>query len=136
MKKRNLKRDEGKERFWRETISRQAASGQSVRAYCRVRGLTESAFYFWRRELKKRDGEKRRLRADRSFSGDERKPEPENGSLFVPVVAEPLGKTAVATAGGTADVEMVLPSGSVVRWAGGDVDAWVEAIAALEARLC
>ena len=41
----NKRRDAGKERFWREVLKRQAASGLSVRAFCRRESLTESAFY-------------------------------------------------------------------------------------------
>ncbi len=46
MKKWCSKRDAEKERFWREAIGQQAESGQAVRAFCRERKLTESAFYF------------------------------------------------------------------------------------------
>jgi transposase-like protein len=50
-------RDTAKERRWRETVRRFARSGLSVRAFCRRERLAESAFYFWRRELARRDGE-------------------------------------------------------------------------------
>ena len=66
MKKGCLKRDVAKERFWREVIGEQAGSGQSVRAFCRERRLTESAFYFWRRELKQRKAQKQVPQTDRS----------------------------------------------------------------------
>ena len=33
-----------------------AASGQSVREFCAARRLKESALYFWRREIQRRDG--------------------------------------------------------------------------------
>ena len=69
-----------------------------------------------------------------------------SSELFVPMVAEALGKTVAATAdetiGATASetpatsVEMTLPSGSVLRWPGCDLNELAEAIAALEARLC
>jgi hypothetical protein len=50
-------RNLAKERRWREAIEGQASSGHSVRAYCRREGLAESAFYFWRREIARRDVE-------------------------------------------------------------------------------
>lgn len=52
-------RDEGRERRWRELIARQRRSGQSVRGFCRGEGLAESAFHFWRRELRQREGQAR-----------------------------------------------------------------------------
>ena len=40
---------------WRRVVEGHVGSGQSVRAYCATRGVRESAFYFWRRELARRD---------------------------------------------------------------------------------
>jgi transposase-like protein len=48
-------RDPARERSWRETILDWQASGLSIRAYCRLHGLTETAFHYWRRELRRRD---------------------------------------------------------------------------------
>ena len=53
----NRQRDMEKERFWRELLSRQAASGLSVRAFCRQEGLGESSLHAWRRTIRERDGE-------------------------------------------------------------------------------
>ena len=53
----NKRRDAGKERFWRDVLKRQAASGLSVRAFCEREKLTESAFYAWRRTLAERNTE-------------------------------------------------------------------------------
>ena len=114
--KRGSRRDPAKERFWRETLREQVASGQSVRAFCRQRQLNESAFYFWRRELKQRKAQKE--------DGTE------GNRLFVPVVAEPVAEATASS------MEMTLPSGAVLRWSGGDTDAAAEWIAKLEARLC
>jgi len=44
-------RDFVKERQWRRWLEEQQASGLSVRAFCRRRGLQEQAFYQWRRTL-------------------------------------------------------------------------------------
>jgi len=54
----NRNRDAGRERFWRATLKRQAASGLSVRAFCRQETLAESNFYAWRRTIAERDQEK------------------------------------------------------------------------------
>lgn len=50
-------RDPVKEQFWRDALKRFAASGQSVREFCAARQLTETAFYFWRNEIRRRDGQ-------------------------------------------------------------------------------
>jgi len=48
-------RDEKKQAFWRKAFREQKHSGLSIRAFCRERALPESAFYFWRRELARRE---------------------------------------------------------------------------------
>jgi transposase len=48
------RRDPARERFWREKVQGQTASGLSVGAYCRRHRLRSSAFYYWRRALAKR----------------------------------------------------------------------------------
>jgi transposase-like protein len=49
------RRDIAKEQYWRELVERQAASGQSVRAFCAQEALDENAFYSWRRTIRQRD---------------------------------------------------------------------------------
>lgn len=49
------RRDVALERRWRERVARWEASGLSVRAFCRQRGLTEPTFHYWKRELRSRD---------------------------------------------------------------------------------
>lgn len=38
---------------WRRSIVAQAESGRSVRSWCRLHGVNENSFYWWRRELLK-----------------------------------------------------------------------------------
>lgn len=60
------RRDPAKEAFWRETVSRQPQSGLGVRAFCAAEGLKVPAFYFWKREIGRRDaGQPRTDRAGR-----------------------------------------------------------------------
>ena len=47
-------RDRRLEARWRRIIRDQGRSGLGVREFCRKSKLRESAFYFWRRELKLR----------------------------------------------------------------------------------
>jgi hypothetical protein len=44
---------EQRRELWRQRIAQQEGSGQSIRAYCRGRGLPEHAFYGWRQRLRK-----------------------------------------------------------------------------------
>ena len=39
---------------WREIVSGHPCSGQTVRAYCKARQVTEASFFFWRREMERR----------------------------------------------------------------------------------
>jgi len=48
-------RDPAKEALWRQTLKRFATSGLSVREFCNREGVTESAFYAWRRTIGERD---------------------------------------------------------------------------------
>lgn len=92
-------RDEAKEQFWREMISRQPGSGLSIRAYCRRRRVRESAFYFWRGEL-----------ARRGVSG-------EPGPAFVPVrLTDDSGPQAAPA------VERVVENGRSDTRAGGCIE--------------
>ncbi|HEY9775765.1 MAG TPA: hypothetical protein V6C81_18515 [Planktothrix sp.] len=45
------KRDSSKESFWKEQLELWQKSGLSVRAFCAERGIVETSFYAWRREL-------------------------------------------------------------------------------------
>ena len=49
-------RSQEKESFWRLHLDRHRSSGESIRGYCRVRGLSDALFHFWRREIARRDG--------------------------------------------------------------------------------
>jgi transposase-like protein len=57
----DVKRDAEKEKFWRKAIREASGSGRSDRGFCRERGLKDSLFYAWRRELKRRDREDNQL---------------------------------------------------------------------------
>jgi transposase-like protein len=50
-------RDLKKEEFWRRMLRRQAGSGLSFRAWCLKHNLQQSALYWWRRELARRDAD-------------------------------------------------------------------------------
>jgi len=47
--------DLGLERSWRQRLRQFERSGLSVRQFCRAEGVEEYTFFWWRRELAKRD---------------------------------------------------------------------------------
>jgi transposase len=104
------RRDSGREQFWRDTVAAWKRSGESVRAYCLSRGLSEASFYGWRRTLKERD----------------QQPAPRCAPMLVPVRVVP-----------DAVLEVVLPSGLVVRVpARADASTIATLVAALRTAAC
>lgn len=128
-------RDGRREARWRRIIREQGRSGLGVRAFCSKSKLTENAFYFWRRELLRRDGERheaeqeqRRLATHRA-----RRRQAATVPAFVPVcVAE---GTAARSAGGRIEIE--LSGGQRVHVVPPiDRQALADVLAVLEARSC
>lgn len=85
--------DPAKEAYWRKVLKRFAASGLSVREFCKREQLTESQFYAWRRTIDERDDTRT------------------SGPAFVPAVVteEAARESSIAVA---------LPSGCVLRFSG------------------
>jgi transposase-like protein len=52
---RKRRRDPQREQFWREILAAWQESGQSIRAFCADRGVSEASFFAWRRTLRQRD---------------------------------------------------------------------------------
>lgn len=52
------KRDLACEERWRRTIAEWASSGLTAKAFSADRGLSVNSLYSWRRELRRRDGER------------------------------------------------------------------------------
>jgi hypothetical protein len=50
-------RDLKLEHFWRRHLEQQRSSGLTARAFCREHGLRETSFFFWKKEIAKRDRE-------------------------------------------------------------------------------
>jgi transposase-like protein len=49
------RRDPNREAFWRLALARQRQSGLGVGQWCSAHGVTDSAFYYWRTTLARRD---------------------------------------------------------------------------------
>jgi len=101
------RRDRNKETFWRRILRRQGRSGLSVRAWCRQHGQRESAFYWWRRELARRDAARGDQRPGR------RKPS------FVPVrMALPSRRAGTESSGPDGRIEILLSGDRRIRVSG------------------
>lgn len=108
---RRTRRDRKKEEFWRRRLQAQAGSGLSVRAWCRQRDTRESAFYWWRAQLARRDAE---------------------ASTFAPVQVVADMPPSEVRSGSPGRIEIVLPEGRRVHIVGQvDRRALAEVLAAL-----
>jgi transposase len=85
------RRNKAREQFWRDTIAAWQESGQSVRAFCADRGVSEATFFARRREF-----------IDRKPAGPSADQPP--APLFVPVHVVP-----------DPTIEVLIPGGLVVR---------------------
>ena len=103
-----------KEAGWRRHIEEQAYSGLSIVGYCRRHGLREPGFYWWRRELSRRDAQPPLRRA-----------------TFVPVTVA----TQPPVPAGTGRIEIILSGGRRVRVMGSvDKRMLADVLAVLAAR--
>jgi transposase len=127
-------RDKRREAFWRRAIHKQRNSGLTVRAFCRGSDLSEPTFYYWRRELERRDSAQcqtapkpRKRRTQLSTASL-----PEAVPAFVPVrVTE---ETASKASG---RIEIVLSAGRRVQVIGPvDRAALADVLAVLEGQPC
>ena len=67
----------GREAHWRQALADWGRSGLSKVAFCRERGLSASAFHWWKGELVRRDAARRsRLSRPSSAKGREAKAKP------------------------------------------------------------
>jgi hypothetical protein len=97
------RRDVEKERHWRRVIGEAARSGVSIRRFCQQRQIRKSQFYWWQRELKKRQ-EERAL-----GSGNRRNCPKAAGQATFALVSEDGGEV------GSAGIELVLRDGRRLR---------------------
>ena len=52
-------RSSDRQRYWREVIERQQASGQSIVRFCSQEGLASASFHAWKRRLRPQRGTRR-----------------------------------------------------------------------------
>jgi transposase-like protein len=115
-------RDGRREARWRRIIREHGRSEMGVREFCRRGKLTETAFYFWRRELQRRQAEQ-----------EQRRPaDPSSAPAFVAVRVE---EHSGIRAGGRIEIE--LSGGQRVHVAAPvDRQALADVLAVLEGLRC
>jgi hypothetical protein len=145
MAKRGRAGDPARRQQWQELLERWRQSGQTVREFCRVAEVKESAFYWWRRALSrsrpKPNGGRRassrplagepRRKSAAEMSGPARSDKPA-GAGFLPlqVVLDRAGEPS-------SGVEIHWSNGCSVRLMRGfDRQTLVEVLSELEARPC
>lgn len=135
-------RDEVKEAYWQGKLHEQSRSGLRVREFCRGQKLAEGSFYFWRREIARRQcehkakpGRRQELKRRDQPRGDRavRSAVQSRGhELFVPVrvrAEEPCGR------GG--EIAIVLSGGSRIHLTPPvDRQSLRDILAAMEGRPC
>jgi hypothetical protein len=109
-------RSADRRRYWRETIERQQASGQSIVGFCAREGLSPASFHAWKRRLRRTWHEARRKTATEAL---------------VPI------QIVDAAANAMGNLEVQWPGGVVLRVQGCEaqtIGAVVAALSALPAR--
>jgi hypothetical protein len=123
MRRHGSRRDPAKERFWRNTLQRQEATGLSIREFCAQHNLAENAFYSWRSEIRRRDREagSKTFSAELARFAKRRSSEPVRAQKTHPLEKRaavehpkflPVAVTGIAT---FSLLEIALPSGVVLR---------------------
>lgn len=107
-----------KERFWRGMVARFLAQRSTARDFCRRQRLAESAFYFWRCELSRRDAAAAIKSPETAPIVAEAKPLFQSVAI-VPAArdggdTEPRTKADAGANGGTA-IDLRLADGHVLR---------------------
>lgn len=98
MSSRTRGRGTDRRQFWRRTVKRWKSSGLSVRQFCRKEGVSEPAFYAWRKKVAERQ---------RGPSGTEVSP---CAPTFIEVALPESASTPL---------ELVLRNGAILRIAPG-----------------
>jgi transposase-like protein len=94
--------DPQREQFWRDVLARFAASGLSIRAFCRQEQLREPLFYAWRRTIAQRDGISPTM-GERPMNRKRSPRRPRKRPAFLPVA---VLREALASPGGGISLEL------------------------------
>jgi hypothetical protein len=129
--RRGKQRDPLGEQSWRRTIADQAQSDLPIQAYCRRNSLNPASFRFRRQELARRDAE---ITSARTREHTDSSTRLARAPAFLPVH---VVQDAPAPITLTSPIEIVLPSGPIVRVTPGfDPHALGAVLSVLEGRRC
>ena len=92
--------------YWREVIREQEASGLSIAAFCRQRGIGPASFYSWRTKLRQQEDPADRPRA--KFVPIELSTMPPSPAARIPSAANPAAEAC-------SDFEVTLGNGRRLR---------------------
>ena len=132
-----VSRDRRREAQWRRIVQQHSRSGLSIREFCRRGKLKETAFYFWRSELQRRQAEQEQRRPR---SRAPQSPGASAASAFVAVrlaanTAQPVTHEVRAEAPGRIEIE--LAGGRRIHvTAPVDRSALADVVAVLELQSC
>jgi hypothetical protein len=120
-------RSQAKERSWRQLVERQRRSNLTVRGFCAQAGISEPSFYAWRSELARRDSDAGQPVPSESQTA---RPTAPSTPRFLPVTITEYQRAAAS------HVEVVMPSGLLVRVPAQDTAALRTVLEVLEQRPC
>src|SRR5437588_4987415 len=86
-----------REAFWRHQIDDWAQGGQTISGFCRERGLTESAFHLWKRQLG--------LKTSRRHTGTKKSHSSVPRRVPITIAALPTSALTVEVNGATRHIE-------------------------------
>jgi len=128
-------RDSQRERRWRRIIREHRRSGVGVREFCSRGKLTETAFYFWRRELQRRQVEDSTRRAEQEQRQPTRRTRRRQAAETPAFVAVRVEEHSAVAGGGRIEIELL--GGRRVHVAAPvDRQALADVLAVLEGRPC
>ncbi len=107
-------RNAEREARWRAVVARCAASGLSVREFCRREGIAEPAFYAWRRTIAARDAA-----AESSARGETSGSEASSRVAAGPPAFLPMGQVTAAGAAMAGVTASVAGGGFALELRGG-----------------
>ena len=138
------------EQLWRQRVVQQPRSKLSIREFCQRAGVSEASFYAWRRELARRDADAGQSAAiEPALASRQAEPALSKSDMaggraisqprFLPVAIDgnaPAAPAASPAPTSANHVELLLPSGLVVRVPAHDLAALQAVLELLERPAC
>jgi transposase-like protein len=112
-----------RERFWRDLIERQPASGMSIAQFCKQSGVSANSYFVWKRRLRPQNGQahrgrptsRSRTRSSASSARSSHRAVAARPLVPVRLIADPVPRHAPHAGA----IEVEWPNGLVLRVPGG-----------------